>query len=66
MNLHIGTHSIKDLTIKSEIDANKDRINERDAMGRTPLLTACFARNWELATYYVELGADVQVKDKVT
>ena len=45
--------------------ANPEVINELDANGRTPLLVACFGKKWELATYLVEQGADVTVKDKV-
>ena len=65
MNLHVGTHSVKDPSVRAELDANKGSINDRDGMGRTHFLAACFAKNWELAEYYIDHGADVQAHDKV-
>lgn len=50
--------------VKTELQQKPEILFERDNNGRTPLLIACFAKNWDVASYLVENGADVTVQDK--
>jgi ankyrin repeat protein len=62
LNLHGGTHAEED--IANELNFRPERLDERDSNFRTPLLAACFAKNWALAKYFAERGADVSAKDR--
>jgi ankyrin repeat protein len=50
--------------VKAELNSKPELLADRDTNGRTPLLIACFAKNWDVATYLVERGADVTTQDK--
>lgn len=63
LNLHGGNVTIEILS--SELATSSDRLEEKDNNGRTPLLSACFAKKWDVAKYLAEYGADVTAKDKV-
>jgi hypothetical protein len=40
-------------------------LHERDPSDRTPLLTACFSKKWDLVDIFIKFKADVNAKDKV-
>jgi hypothetical protein len=63
-SLHAG--SLSTAEIDAELLAHPLRLEERDSNGRTPLLAACFSKKWEVAKYFIEKGADVTGKDKVS
>jgi hypothetical protein len=63
-SLHAG--SLSTAEIDAELLAHPLRLEERDSNGRTPLLAACFSKKWEAAKYFIEKGADVTGKDKVS
>jgi ankyrin repeat protein len=61
-SLHSGLLSFESLD--AELEMHPERLNEKDANGRTPLLASCFSKNWDMAKYFVEKGADVTAKDR--
>jgi ankyrin repeat protein len=62
VNIHNGLLALDQLD--EEFSLRPERLNERDSNGRTPLLASCFSKNWSLAKYFVDKGADVSAKDR--
>jgi hypothetical protein len=66
MNIHNSSNLTVE-TLEKELQLNPQRLEETDSNGRTPLLAACFAKQWSLARWLVEeKGANASVKDRVS
>jgi hypothetical protein len=62
LSLHAASLTIEQ--VDAELGVHPDRLNERDSNSRTPLMAACFSKQWELAKHLINKGADVTAKDK--
>jgi ankyrin repeat protein len=52
-----------DLAALTQLLADADALNERDATGETPLIAASLAGNTEIVVELIKRGADVQVRN---
>ena len=52
-------------TVKSELASDSTLIHRKAANGMTLLGYACYTRNWPVAEYLLNQGADPNIKDNV-
>lgn len=77
-NIHNAVTSVE--TVEAELKRNPHRLNEKTTIvltqgqgkhptfylhGVTPLLAACVYKKWDVATFLINNGADINVADEV-